>query len=408
MHDSGGAPAEPGYQQQDAIDRALAELASGHMVVVVDSEDPVNHGAIAMAAQFATPEALNFTNRQAGGWVCLALTDERCEELGLEPVPESGGTTETRFMSTFQASEGVSSASAHDQAHSIHVAIDPGRGAEDIVRPGHVQPIRAEPGGVLKQAGHTEAAVDLVRLAGLSPAAIVCEIQDDDGSMAGPDQLAAFCEEHGFTVVEIGDVIAYRHKADRLVEQVVEVDLPTRHGAFRAVAYRSLPDGDLHMAYVKGDVAGVDDVLVRVHVGCLTGDVFHSKLCECGDLLEAALKRIESEGRGVLVYLDPQPRDRGVFAELAGDAAHHKPYHSPVSAEATGNSPVILRRHGIGAQILRDLGLTSIRVLTGNPKRMVGLEGFGLTVTEQTPIDPGATDPGRAPDPPHSATPRSP
>jgi 3,4-dihydroxy 2-butanone 4-phosphate synthase / GTP cyclohydrolase II len=370
------------------------------MVVVVDSEDPVNHGAIVMAAQFATPEALNFSNRQAGGWVCLALTAARCEELSLEPVPETGPPAETRFMSTFQAREGVSSASAHDQAQSIQVAIDPGRGAADIVKPGHVQPIRAEPGGVLMQAGHPEAAVDLVRLAGLSPAAIVCEVQDDTGSMAGPAELADFCKQHGFAVVEIAEVIAYRHKADRLVERVLEVELPTQHGTFRAVAYRSLPHGDVHMAYVKGDVAGADDVLVRVHVGCLTGDVFRSQVCGCGERLEAALETIEREGRGVLVYLDPQPRGRGVLAELAGDAAHHERSGS-APADHGANSPVTLRRHGIGAQILRDLGLSSIRVLTGNPKRIVGLEGFGLKVTAQIPIGP-------PPDPsaPH-ATPRS-
>jgi 3,4-dihydroxy 2-butanone 4-phosphate synthase / GTP cyclohydrolase II len=385
--------------EQQPVDRALAELASGHMVVVVDSDNPVNHGAVAMAAQFATPEALNFMNRQAGGWVCLALTAERCEELRLKPVPESG-SGETSFMSTFQANEGVSSASAHDQAHSIQVVIDPGRGSGDIVKPGHVQPLRAEPGGVLKQAGHTEAAVDLARLAGLSQAAIVCEIQGEDGSMAGPEELAAFCAKHGLPVVEIAELIAFRHKADRLVERVVEVELPTRRGTFQAIAYRSVPDEDLHMAYVKGEVEGAEDVLVRVHTGCLTGDAFHSRLCSCGENLEAALERIEREGRGVLVYLDPQPRGRRVLAELAGDATHHQPPPSPLLRDRAGDSPVTLRRHGIGAQILRDLGLTSIRVMTNNPKRMVGLKGFGLSVTSQIPI--GQADPSLRPATPHS------
>ena len=374
------SPSEDG-----AVSAALEELAAGRMVVVVDGEDPVNHGAVVMAAQFATAEALNFMNRRAGGWVCLALTAERCEQLGLEPVPESGAGAETRFMAPFQAREGVASAGAQDQARSIQVAIDPTRGPGDIVKPGHVQPLRAEPGGVLRQGGHTEAAVDLARLAGLSPSAVVCEIQDDEGSMAGPEQLAEFCSAHGLSVVEIADVIAHRHRVDRLVERVVEVDLPTRHGAFRAVAYRSLPDEDLHMAYVKGDLAGAEEVLVRVHVGCLTGDVFHSTLCGCGDKLESALERIEGEGRGVLVYLDPQPRGPGVFAELDGSAAHHEPRPGPAEADPAG-SPATLRRHGTGAQILRDLGLTSIRVLTDNPKRIVGLEGFGLTVTEQVPL----------------------
>jgi 3,4-dihydroxy 2-butanone 4-phosphate synthase/GTP cyclohydrolase II len=209
--------------------------------------------------------------------------------------------------------------------------------------------------------------------------------------MAGPAALAAFCRDHDLNVVEIGDIIAYRHRNDRLVEQVVDVDLPSRHGNFRAVAFRSIPEEDLHIAYVKGDVASAHDVLVRVHTGCLTGDVFHSKLCGCGEKLEVALQMIEEEGRGVLVYLDPAPSGRGVLAELAGDAAHHDTAAGP--AEGNGDQ-VTLRRHGIGAQILKELGLTSIRVLTSNPKRMVGLEGFGLTVTAQIPI--GA---------PHSASP---
>src|SRR5262245_711967 len=366
-----------------ATERALAELAAGHMVVVVDSGDPVNHGAVAMAAQFATPEALNFMNRQAGGWVCLALTAERCDELGLEPVPASGQAGDTPFMTTFQARDGVTSGSAQDQAISIQLAIDPKRSAADISTPGHIQPVRADAGGVLKHAGHIEAAVDLVRLAGLSPAAAICEVQDASGAMAGAAALAAFCRDHDLSVVEIGEIIAYRHRNDRLVEQVVDVDLPSRHGNFRAVAFRSAPEEDLHIAYVKGEVAGAEDVLVRVHVGCLTGDVFHSKLCGCGEKLELALEMIEREGRGVLVYLDPAPSGKGVLAELAGDAAHHEPRERPANGDG---DQVTLRRHGIGAQILKDLGLTSIRVLTSNPKRMVGLEGFGLTVTDQIPI----------------------
>lgn len=370
-------------------ERALAELVAGRMVVIVDSDEPVNHGAVAMAAQFATPEALNFMNRQAGGWVCLALTAERCDELGLEPVPASGEPGDTPFMTTFQARDGVTSASAQEQAISIQLAIDPKRSAGDISTPGHIQPLRAESGGVLKHAGHSEAAVDLARLAGLSPAAVICEIQDASGAIAGPAALAAFCREHELGVVEIGDIIAYRHRNDRLVEQLVDVDLPSRHGNFRAVAYRSLPEEDLHIAYVKGDVSGVSDVLVRVHAGCLTGDVFHSRLCGCGEKLEAALEMIEREGSGVLVYLDPAPHGRGVLAELAGDAAHHQPVEGPADGD---DSEVTLRRHGIGAQILKDLGLTSIRVLTGNPKRMVGLEGYGLTVTDQIPIGSRRSD----------------
>ena len=347
------------------------------MAVVVEGEDRENEGDLVIAAQFATPEALNFMNRRGGGWVCLALTPERCEELQLR----SQGGAATPLMETVDARDVSSGISAHDQAHSIQVAIDPSKGPGDLVSPGRVQPLRAEPGGVLMRAGHTEAAVDLVRLAGLNEAAVTCEIQGEDGSVAKPAELAAFCAEHDLPTVRIGDLIAYRHRVDKLVEPIVDVELPTRYGDFRAIAYRSLPHEDLHIAYVKGEVSGAEDVLVRVHTGCLTGDAFHSQLCGCGELLESSLEMIESAGRGVLVYLDPQPRGRGVLAELAGDAPHHQARQR--DAQSSGET---LRDHGIGAQILQDLGLSSIRVMTNNPKRMVGLEGYGLTVSEQVPI----------------------
>lgn len=378
---------------EDPVEAALEQLAQGRMVVVVDGEGRENEGDVVMAAQFATPEALNFMNRSAGGWVCLALSAERCEQLQLRPQGP-GGEPDANLMETIEAREGVTSGiSAHDQAHSIQVAIDPSRTAADLVSPGRVQPLRARPGGVLERAGQIEASVDLARLAGLNSAAVICEIQDSDGAVAGSEELSAFSEQHRLPIVEIGELIAHRHRVDHLVESIVAVDLPSRHGEFRAIAYRSLPHEDLHIAYVKGDVAGAQDVLVRVHTGCLTGDVFHSTLCGCGERLEAALERIEREGMGVLVYLDPQPRGRGVLAELAGDADHHQ--RRGEGPDGPG-SPT-LRAHGIGAQILKDLGLSSIRVLTNKPKRMVGLEGYGLTVSEQipieaaTPISPSAT-----------------
>jgi 3,4-dihydroxy 2-butanone 4-phosphate synthase/GTP cyclohydrolase II len=370
-----GDASEGAGVRRDAIERALEELAQGRMLVISGGDEQGSRGDVVMAAQFATPEAINFMNRSAGGWVCLALEAERCDQLDLKPQG-SGGTA---FMTTFDARSGIGSGiSAQDQAHSIQIAIDPSNGRLDITTPGRVQPIRTQPGGVLKRAGHAEAAVDLARLAGLSRSAVVCEIQGPGGSLADAGELDAFCAEHDLSRVGIADVIAHRHRVDQLVEELVEVDLPLTRGGFRAIAYRSLPEDDLHIACVKGQVAGADDVLVRVHTGCLTGDVFHSKLCDCGDLLEASLDAIEREGEGVVVYLDPQPRGRGVLAELAGDAAHHD--------EARRAEGTDLRSYGIGAQILRDLGLGSIRVLTNNPKRMVGLEGFGLTVTDQVPI----------------------
>jgi 3,4-dihydroxy 2-butanone 4-phosphate synthase/GTP cyclohydrolase II len=372
----------PEAERTREIEQALERLSAGRMLVVVDDEERAGGGDLVLAAQFATPEALNFMNRRAGGWVCLALSAERCDRLHLRPQP---GQEQTAYMNTIDARVGLSDGvSAHDLAHSTQVAIDPSKGPGDLISPGRVQPLRADPGGVLARAGRAEAAVDLARLAGLNPAAVVSEIQDPQGAAATGDDLAAFCREHDLPVVEIGDLIAHRHRVDRLVERVVDVDLPTRNGSFRAVAFRSLPEDDLHVAYVKGDVAGAENVLIRVHTGCLTGDVFHSRLCGCGELLEAALQRIEEEGRGVLVYLDPQPRGRGVLAELAGDAAHHLARLEP----AAGGRPATLRSLGIGAQILKDLGLSSIRVMTSSPKRMVGLEGFGLTVTEQIALEP--------------------
>jgi 3,4-dihydroxy 2-butanone 4-phosphate synthase/GTP cyclohydrolase II len=371
--DAGGSSERAAGVDRSPVERALEELAQGRMVVVAGDDSADSSGVAVLAAQFVTPEALNFMNRQAGGWVCLALTPERCEELGLSPQGPDAA-----YMNTIDARSGIDDGvSAHDQARTIQVAIEPSKAAADLTSPGRVQPLRTEPGGILKRAGHAEAAVDLARLAGLNRSAVVCEIQQPDGSVAGADGLTAFCAEHELHQVRMGELIAHRHRVDHLVEQIVEVDLPIQRGDFRAIAFRSLPDDDLHVACVKGEIAGAADVLVRVHTGCLTGDAFHSTLCRCGEMLDASLDAIEREGAGVVVYLDPAPRGQGVLAELAGDAPHHT---------SRDSGEVDLRSFGIGAQILRDLGLSSIRVLTNNPRRMEGLEGFGLTVSEQVPI----------------------
>jgi len=355
---------------REAVERALADLAAGRMVVVADGD----RGAAVIGAQFATPEAINFLNREAGGWVCLALPDERCEQLGLRPQ-EPG---DTAYMNTIDARSGIADGvSAHDQSYSIQVAINTADGPAELTTPGRVQPLRGEPGGVLKRAGHTEAALDLVRLAGLNRSAVICEIQGPDGGEADAGGLAAFCDANGLHELSITDLITHLHRVDRLVERVVEVHLPIRRGEFRAVAYRALPHHDLHIACVKGDVEGGSEVLVHVHTGCLTGDVFHSELCDCGELLAGSLDAIEREGRGVVVYLDPQPRGPGVLAELAGDASHHP---SPGAGERE------LRGHGIGSQILKDLGLTSIRLLADSARRVEDLEAFGLDVSERIPI----------------------
>src|SRR3954467_12870597 len=297
------------------IEDALEDIAAGKMVVVVDDEDRENEGDLVMAAQFVTPDAINFMTRQAGGGICLALTPERCDELDLELMAAKNESAhETPFTVTIEAREGVTTGiSVHDQAHTMQVAIDPTKGPADIVKPGHVHPLKAKAGGVLERTGHTEASIDLARLAGLNPSGVICEIQNEDGSMARAEDLAAYCFKHGLKIITIADLIAYRRKHDKLVERVVQTGLPTGFGDFQVVGYRPLVDDKHHVALVKGDVDGKQDVLVRVHSECLTGDVFHSLRCDCGEQLESALSMIEREGEGVLLYLAQEGRGIGLL-----------------------------------------------------------------------------------------------
>jgi 3,4-dihydroxy 2-butanone 4-phosphate synthase / GTP cyclohydrolase II len=369
------------------IEEALEDIAAGRMVVVVDDEDRENEGDLVMAAQFITPDAINFMTRQAGGWICLALTPERCDELGLDLMAAKNESAhETPFTVTIEAREGVTTGiSVHDQAHTMQVAVDPTKGQEDIVTPGHVHPLKAKAGGVLERTGHTEASIDLARLAGLNPAGVICEIQNEDGSMARADDLAAYCFKHGLKMITIADLIAYRRRHDKLVERVVETGLPTGFGDFRVVGYRSVVDDKHHVALVKGDVDGKDDVLVRVHSECLTGDVFHSLRCDCGEQLESALSMIEAEGQGVLLYLAQEGRGIGLLNKLKAYKLQEEGLDT-VDANLKLGLPADLRDYGIGAQILVDLGLSSIRILTNNPKKIRGLEGYGLSVSAQIPI----------------------
>ena len=370
------------------IEEALEEIREGRMVVVCDDENRENEGDLTLAAQFATPEAINFMAKEGRGLICLSLTPERCEELGLELMAAKNESSfETPFTVSVEAREGVTTGiSAHDRARTIQVAIDPETHPRDLVQPGHIFPLKARAGGVLERTGQTEAAVDLARLAGLNPAGVICEVMNDDGTMARVSDLAGYCARHELKMITIADLIAYRRRHDKLVERVAEAKLPTAFGEFDVVGYRSLVDEKHHVALVKGDVAGRGDVLVRVHSECLTGDVFHSLRCDCGEQLESALAMIEQEGEGVLLYLAQEGRGIGLLNKLKAYRLQEEGMDT-VEANLELGLPADLRDYGIGAQILADLGLSSIRILTNNPKKIRGLEGYGLSVSAQIPIE---------------------
>jgi 3,4-dihydroxy 2-butanone 4-phosphate synthase/GTP cyclohydrolase II len=370
------------------VEEALEDIRAGKMVIVTDDEDRENEGDLVMAAQFATPEAINFMVKEARGLVCLALTPERCEQLGLSLMTaKNEAPLETAFTVSIEAASGVTTGiSAHDRAHTVQVAIEPNAGPRDIVVPGHIFPLKAKEGGVMERTGHTEASVDLARLAGLSPAGVICEVMNEDGTMARVEDLAAYGEKHGLKMITIADLIAYRRQNEKLVERVVATGLPTTFGDFRAVGYRSLVDDKHHVAMVKGQIDTGDPVLVRVHSECLTGDVFHSMRCDCGEQLAAAMAMIEEEGQGVLLYLSQEGRGIGLLNKLKAYKLQEEGLDT-VDANLELGLPADLRDYGIGAQILKDLGLRDIRILTNNPKKIVGLEGHGLRVTEQVKIE---------------------
>ena len=377
------------------VEKAIEDIRSGKMIVVADDEDRENEGDLICAAQLVTPETVNFMIKRAGGLICLALAGDRADQLSLPQVSrENTDEHRTAFTVSIDASPrfGVTTGiSAHDRAKTIQVAVDPATVPGDLRRPGHVFPLRARDGGVLQRVGHTEAAVDLARLAGLYPAGVICEILADDGSAARREELERFTAHHGLTFITVAQLVAHRLQKERLVRRVAEARLPTEFGLWKIIGYRNEVDRHEHVALVHGDVDGSESVLVRMHSRCLTGDVFHSLRCDCGWQLHTAMKMIEDAGKGVVVYLDQEGRGIGLLNKLQAYELQDSGADTVEANERLGFKPD-LRNYGIGAQILLDLGLKSIRPLTNNPRKLVGLEGYGLHIEDRVAIVPTATD----------------
>ncbi len=381
------------------VEQAIQDIRDGKLVIVADDEQRENEGDLVGAAECVTPALINFMATHGRGLICLTLMPDRCQALGLPQMTDANTEGhETAFTVSVDAATrfGVTTGiSAADRAATIRVAIDPATVPADLRRPGHVFPLRARPGGVLQRVGQTEASVDLARLAGMYPAGVICEILNPDGTMARRPELERFAAEHGLSFITVAQLVAHRLQNERLVHRVAEARLPTRHGEFKLIGYRNDVDAAEHVALVYGDVTGQPGTLVRMHSRCLTGDVFGSARCDCGWQLHSAMRAIAGEGRGVVVYLDQEGRGIGLLNKLKAYELQDAGADTVTANERLGFKPD-LRNYGIGAQILLDLGLSSIRVLTNNPMKLVGLEGYGLEIVERVPIVPDPSDENRS------------